>query len=71
MRRLCRLGRLRAARRAWFPDLPAAHWAFAGTGLYYGDLLGADSHIYGYEVDGLDFEIRYGLPYPTADQRRA
>jgi hypothetical protein len=43
------------------------HWAFAGTGLFYGDLLGADSHIYGYEVDGLAYEIRYGLPYPTAD----
>ncbi len=48
-----------------FPVCRPGHWAFAGTGLFYGDLLGADSHIYGYEVDGLDYEIRHGLPYPT------
>lgn len=50
-----------------FPVYRPEHWAFAGAGIYYGDLLGADSHVYGYEVDGLDFEIRGGLPYPTAD----
>lgn len=50
-----------------FPVYRPEHWAFAGTGIYYGDLLGADSHVYGYEVDGLDFEIRGGLPYPTSD----
>jgi hypothetical protein len=49
-----------------FPIYRPQHWAFAGTGLYYGDLLGAESHIYGYEVDGLDYEIRHGLPYPSA-----
>lgn len=49
-----------------FPVYRPEHWAFAGTGIYYGDLLGADSHVYGYEVDGLDHEIRCGLPYPTA-----
>ncbi len=49
-----------------FPVYRPRHWAFAGTGLYYGDLLGAESHIYGYEVDGLDYEIRHGLPYPSA-----
>ena len=54
-----------------FPVYRPEHWAFAGTGIYYGDLLGADSHVYGYEVDGLDFEIRGGLPYPTPGQRRA
>jgi hypothetical protein len=50
-----------------FPIYRPGHWAFAGTGLFYGDVLGADSHIYGYEVDGLPYEIRHGLPYPTAD----
>ena len=46
--------------------LTPEHWAFAGTGIYYGDLIGADSHVYGYEVDGLDFEIRGGeLQAPT------
>lgn len=48
-----------------FPIYRPEHWAFAGTGLFYGDLLGADSHIYGYEVDGLDYEIRHGRPYPS------
>jgi len=50
-----------------FPVYRPGHWAFAGTGLFYGDLLGADSHIYGYEVDGLSYDIRHGLPYPSAD----
>lgn len=49
-----------------FPVYRPQHWAFAGTGLYYGDLLGAESHVYGYEVDGLDYEMRHGLPYPGA-----
>ena len=41
------------------------HWAFAGTDLYYGDILGARARIFGYEVDGLDYTFRDGLPYPT------
>ncbi|MEM7429959.1 MAG: N,N-dimethylformamidase beta subunit family domain-containing protein [Pseudomonadota bacterium] len=41
------------------------HWAFEGAHLGYGDVLGAQSRIYGYEVDGLDHIIRDGLPYPT------
>lgn len=57
---------MHAARRARFSIYRPGHWAFADTGLFYGDLLGADSHIYGYEVDGLDYEIRNGRPYPTA-----
>ncbi|SEI22103.1 hypothetical protein SAMN05216228_10947 [Rhizobium tibeticum] len=48
-----------------FPIYRPEHWAFAGAGLFYGDLLGAESHVYGYEVDGLDYEIRGGLPYPS------
>ncbi|MBX3568343.1 MAG: hypothetical protein KF914_09815 [Rhizobiaceae bacterium] len=48
-----------------FPIYRPGHWAFAGTGLYYGDVLGAESHIYGYEVDGLDCIVRGGLPEPT------
>ncbi|WP_457660568.1 N,N-dimethylformamidase beta subunit family domain-containing protein [Sinorhizobium medicae] len=49
-----------------FPIYRPEHWAFAGTGLFYGDVLGAESHIFGYEVDGLDYEIRNGLPYPSS-----
>lgn len=43
------------------------HWAFAGTDLYYGDLLGADSRIFGYEVDGLDYTFRHGLPFASGE----
>ena len=43
----------------------ADHWLFDGTGLGYGDLLGAPSTIVGYECDGCDFTYRDGLPYPT------
>lgn len=41
------------------------HWAFEGTDLYYGDELGRDARVFGYEVDGLDYIIKGGLPYPT------
>jgi hypothetical protein len=41
------------------------HWAFRDTGLYYGDIFGAEARIFGYEVDGLDYTFRDGLPYPT------
>lgn len=46
-----------------FPVYRPEHWAFADTGLYYGDILGGASRIFGYEVDGLPYEIRGGLPY--------
>ncbi len=48
-----------------FPVYRPEHWAFAGTGLCYGDLLGAQGHAFGYEVDGLDYLIRGGLPEPS------
>ena len=48
-----------------FPIYRPEHWAFRNTGLYYGDVLGQESHIFGYEVDGLDHVIRNGLPEPT------
>ena len=41
------------------------HWALAGSGLGYGDVLGARSLIFGYEVDGLDYRMEDGLPLPT------
>jgi len=47
------------------------HWAFAGTGLKAGDVLGANSpvgaRIYGYEVDSVEYEMRDGLPHPTGE----
>lgn len=48
-----------------FPIYRPEHWAFVKTGLYYGDILGGASRIFGYEVDGLPYEIRGGLPYPA------
>jgi hypothetical protein len=48
-----------------FPVYRPDHWAFAGTGLFYGDILGEAGHVFGYEVDGLDYVIRGGLPEPT------
>ncbi|OYY70056.1 N,N-dimethylformamidase beta subunit family domain-containing protein [Sphingomonas sp. 28-63-12] len=41
------------------------HWAFAGTELGYGDVLGGAARIFGYEVDGLDYMVRDGIPHPT------
>ena len=48
-----------------FPLYRPEHWAFAGTGLGYGDVLGATARVFAYEVDGLDYVIRDGLPYPS------
>jgi hypothetical protein len=45
----------------------ADHWLFEGTGLDYGDLLGAEAVLVGYECDGCDFTYRDGLPYPTGE----
>jgi hypothetical protein len=41
------------------------HWLFEGTGIGYGDVLGAAATTVGYECDGCDFTTRDGLPYPT------
>lgn len=49
-----------------FPIYRPDHWAFKNTGLHYGDVLGAGSKIFGYEVDGLDYEMRNGQPFPSA-----
>lgn len=43
------------------------HWIFNGTQLGYGDVFGNKAHIFAYEVDGLDYTFRRGLPYPTGD----
>ena len=45
------------------------HWAFAGSGLGYGDVLGAGARIFGYEVDGLPYRIEEGLPVPAETAR--
>jgi hypothetical protein len=45
----------------------ADHWLFDGTGLGYGDVLGANATAVGYECDGCVFTYRDGLPYPTGE----
>ena len=52
-----------------FPLYRPEHWAFDGTGLGYGDVLGAQSRVFAYEVDGLDYVIRDGLPYPSGAEQ--
>jgi hypothetical protein len=41
------------------------HWTLRGTGLGYGDVLGRDATIFGYEVDGIDYTMTQGLPFPA------
>ena len=53
--------RASGAYTVWRPD----HWAFEGTDLRYGDALGLNDAIVGYEVDGCELMIADGLPVPT------
>jgi len=41
------------------------HWIFDGTGIDYGDVLGAATTTVGYECDGCDYTVVDGLPVPT------
>ncbi len=41
------------------------HWVFDGCDLYFGDCFGSSAKVFGYEVDGVDFTFKNGLPYPT------
>jgi hypothetical protein len=43
------------------------HWTMAGTGLGYGDVLGAAARIFAYEVDGIDYTMTDGLPFATGE----
>jgi hypothetical protein len=42
------------------------HWAFADADVYYGDCFGESARIAAFEMDGLDYEFRNGLPFPVA-----
>lgn len=41
------------------------HWVFEDCDLYFGDCFGMSAKIFGFEVDGVDFTFRDGLPYAT------
>lgn len=43
------------------------HWALRDTGLGYGDILGTDARVFGYEVDGIDYTMTRGLPFPATE----
>ena len=43
------------------------HWAFDGADVYYGDVVGADLPLVGFETDGIDYSFHAGLPYPTGE----
>jgi hypothetical protein len=60
-----RIGRRATAGAGGYTIHRAEHWLFDGTGIGYGDVLGAAATAVGYECDGCDFTYRDGLPYPT------
>ena len=41
------------------------HWCFDGADVYYGDVLGGEVPLVGFESDGVDYTFRHGLPFPT------
>ncbi|AMS45456.1 N,N-dimethylformamidase beta subunit family domain-containing protein [Aminobacter aminovorans] len=41
------------------------HWSLKGTGLVYADMFGDEAGIFGFEVDGLEYTFKDGLPVPT------
>ncbi len=60
-----------AGRGGGFTVYRPDHWAFDGAHLGYGDTLGSASRIYGYEVDGLEYTFKDGLPVPTGSDGAA
>ncbi len=42
-----------------------SHWIFENTELRYGDMIGAETVLAGYELDGCDITLRRGLPVAT------
>ena len=62
-----RIGRNVAAGLGGYTVHRAGHWILDGTGLGYGDVLGARATVVGYECDGCVFTYRDGLPCPTGE----
>ena len=54
-------GRASGGLTVYRPD----HWVFEGSDLYYGDVFGQGARIASFEVDGVDYTFRHGLPFPT------
>jgi hypothetical protein len=62
-----RIGRNVSAGLGGYTVHRADHWIFDGTGLGYGDVLGAGATVVGYECDGCAFTYRDGLPCATGE----
>ena len=62
-----RIGRNVTAGLGGYTVHRAGHWIFDGTGLSYGEVLGSNATVVGYECDGCAFTYRDGLPYPTGE----
>ena len=62
-----RIGRNVTAGLGGYTVHRADHWIFDGTGLRYGEVLGSNATVVGYECDGCAFTYRDGLPYPTGE----
>jgi hypothetical protein len=62
-----RIGRNVTAGLGGYTVHRASHWIFEGTGLSYGEVLGSNATVVGYECDGCAFTYRDGLPYPTGE----
>ncbi len=41
------------------------HWVFEGADVHYGDILGGQHSLVGYETDGCELTLKNGLPVPT------
>ncbi|MCX7057546.1 MAG: hypothetical protein NTZ79_10230 [Proteobacteria bacterium] len=62
-----RMGGMAPRHSGGFTVYRPEHWIFSGTDLYYGDVFGSEAGIFGFEVDGLSYTFRDGLPYPTGE----
>ena len=60
-----RIGRRVANGAGGYTVYRPEHWIFEGTGIDYGDVLGAKATAVGYECDGCDYTVVDGLPHPT------
>jgi hypothetical protein len=62
-----RIGRNVTAGLGGYTVHRADHWIFEDTGLSYGEVLGSNATVVGYECDGCAFTYRDGLPFPTGE----
>lgn len=62
-----RMGAMAPRHSGGFTVYRPRHWSLEGTDLYYGDVFGSEAGIFGFEVDGLAYTFRDGLPYPTGE----